>query len=106
MKGPIVKPQRHQRSRAKGAKLPAGVICVTRPGKWGNPYLTAHDFRCAFLAIRDGRMLSPERQKHFEHMATIVRDIEVLRGKDLACWCKPGQSCHADHLIEFANREG
>lgn len=27
-----------------------------------------------------------------------------LRGKNLACWCKPGDPCHADVLLELANR--
>lgn len=29
--------------------------------------------------------------------------VEQLRGKDLACWCKPGEPCHADVLLEIAN---
>lgn len=29
----------------------------------------------------------------------------VLRGKNLACWCKPGEPCHADVLLEIANAE-
>ena len=32
-------------------------------------------------------------------------DLHELRGKDLACWCKPGEPCHADVLIEVANQE-
>lgn len=33
------------------------------------------------------------------------KDIaEALRGKNLACWCKPGEPCHADVLLEIANR--
>lgn len=28
---------------------------------------------------------------------------DELRGKDLACWCKEGQPCHADVLLEIAN---
>jgi hypothetical protein len=28
----------------------------------------------------------------------------VLRGKNLACWCKLGTACHADVLLELANR--
>jgi hypothetical protein len=28
-----------------------------------------------------------------------------LRGKDLCCWCSPAQTCHADVLLEIANRE-
>ena len=27
-----------------------------------------------------------------------------LAGKNLACWCKPGAPCHADVLLEIANR--
>jgi hypothetical protein len=27
-----------------------------------------------------------------------------LRGKNLACWCKPGEPCHADVLLDIANR--
>ena len=26
-----------------------------------------------------------------------------LAGKDLACWCPPGQPCHADALLQIAN---
>ncbi len=34
-----------------------------------------------------------------------VRDhIHELRGRDLACPCKPGAPCHADVLLELANR--
>ena len=29
--------------------------------------------------------------------------VAELSGHNLACWCKPGQSCHADMLIELAN---
>lgn len=28
---------------------------------------------------------------------------EKLRGKNLACYCKPGEPCHADVLLEIAN---
>jgi hypothetical protein len=31
--------------------------------------------------------------------------LPELRGKNLACFCKPGEPCHADILIELANRE-
>jgi hypothetical protein len=29
--------------------------------------------------------------------------ISELRGKDLACFCKIGDPCHADVLLEIAN---
>lgn len=30
--------------------------------------------------------------------------LPELRGKNLACWCKADQPCHADVLLELANR--
>lgn len=29
--------------------------------------------------------------------------IQLSRRKDLACWCKIGEPCHADVLLELAN---
>ena len=34
-----------------------------------------------------------------------VPDLAPLRGKNLACWCKPGSACHADVLLRLANHE-
>lgn len=42
-------------------------------------------------------------------MPTLPTDrpsLVELRGKDLACWCKPGDPCHADTLLELANPAG
>lgn len=30
-------------------------------------------------------------------------DVTPLRGKNLACFCKLGEPCHADVLLELAN---
>lgn len=30
-------------------------------------------------------------------------DVSELRGKDLACWCRLDQICHADSLLDAAN---
>lgn len=39
------------------------------------------------------------------HLAAVAIQIALddLRGRDLACWCKPGEPCHADVLLELAN---
>lgn len=29
--------------------------------------------------------------------------LAPLRGKDLACWCRIGEPCHADVLLKAAN---
>ena len=48
-----------------------------------------------------------EQDVVFERMrgrrAAIVNRLPELRGKNLACTCKPGQGCHADVLLELAN---
>jgi hypothetical protein len=30
-------------------------------------------------------------------------EIKALRGFNLCCWCKIGDPCHADVLLELAN---
>lgn len=91
--------------------LPA-VICA-RPRQWGNPYVVMFDPHTdyspqtreeAVAWFRDlinrtnlhGLKAVPE---HFNPL-TIKRE---LRGKNLACWCKPGDPCHCDVLLEIAN---
>jgi hypothetical protein len=41
----------------------------------------------------------------FEHIIAPTLDLTELRGKNLACWCPLDQPCHADVLLELANKE-
>ena len=34
----------------------------------------------------------------------ILSRLPSLRGMHLGCWCKPGSPCHADVLMDMANR--
>lgn len=89
-------PHRIQRQRRKGWRLPANAVCVTRPGRWSNP----------FVIGKDG-----DRAEVLRLFETYARDrlaqepdwLTPLRGKDLACWCSPGEACHADILLQLAN---
>jgi hypothetical protein len=36
---------------------------------------------------------------------TLIIRLPELRGCNLACWCKPSDPCHADVLLELANKE-
>lgn len=93
------KPARLQLSRRKGAKLPANAMSVARPSKWGNPFKVgevAEDAAEAVAMFRDW-MTAPYQQNQ--------PDPAELRGKSLACWCKLGDPCHADVLLELANPE-
>ena len=35
----------------------------------------------------------------------MLDNLKTLRGKNLACWCKPGTACHADVLLRLANEK-
>ncbi len=87
-------PRRIRLSRARGYRKPAGAVVVARPSKWGNPYRIGADgdrAACVALFRADAEKWPTDR-------------LAPLRGKDLACWCAPGDPCHADVLIELANR--
>lgn len=94
-------PKRIQMSRQHPwrAEHPDAVI-VARPSKWGNPFRV------------DGSLTAARAVEHYRHMMTkdTVRariDCAIIRaelaGKDLACWCKTTDPCHADVLLEIAN---
>ena len=100
-------PKRIQRKRTKGWRLPKKAMCVTRPGPFGNPFETSEDFENVLRAIVQTTHGSVEIGcgiADFGHMMNIAENLKNLRGKDLACWCKPGKPCHADVLIELSNR--
>lgn len=114
-------PIRLRRSRAKGYRIPEDAVNVTRPTIWGNPF--THDDPAVAVAAYRGLITSTQRL--FEmgpgrlqfarnaHRNTLhpafpdyVRDhIHHLRGKNLVCWCAIDGPCHADVLLDMANRE-
>lgn len=100
-------PERHQLSRRKGYRKPAGSISVGRPGRFGNPFETAGEFERVLSAILDGAEYLDLRIRTIEygHMKYIADHIGELRGKDLCCWCSlDKEACHANVLIKYANR--
>lgn len=96
-------PQRIQLSRRKGWRMPPNTVKVDRTTKWGNHYRPGGPvYRDkGFGKVKD----AAEAVDLFRRLiAPTMSDIAHLRGKNLACWCKPGDPCHADILIEIANR--
>jgi hypothetical protein len=91
-------PKRIQLSRRKGWRMPPNTVSVARPGKWGNPFRVGKDAANAAQAVALFRdwAIAPYGS---------VPDPTELRGKNLACWCPLDQPCHADVLLELANRE-
>lgn len=106
-------PQRIRLSRAKGWRKPEGAVVVARPGPWGNPFVvgrdgTAEECVRLFTALCSGLLCltskaHPDEQRRF--LAHARDHIHELRGHDLVCWCRAGQACHADVLLEIANQE-
>ena len=89
-------PERFQRSRRKGARLPPDVVVVTRPTKWGNPHPLSLGRAEAVRHYRDDLFAG--------RLAVTVEDVRrELRGRDLACYCPRDEPCHADVLLDVAN---
>lgn len=86
-----MKPQRIQRKRVKGWRMPPNTVSVTRPGPYGNPF-TFENSGNVHPVLRFACEVAP------------LLDLEPLRGKNLACFCVPGAACHADVLLELANQ--
>jgi hypothetical protein len=110
-------PLRIQRRRSKGWRLPPSTICVTRPGKWSNPFRVGGWFRWEPRGAarlwseaphpgETGYTLIADKAQAVAWFARLLnvehRDIAELRGKNLACWCRPGEPCHADLLLRLA----
>lgn len=117
-------PERIQRKRVKGWKMPENTVSVTRPGQYGNPFEVGNWYK---LGDGKGNLVwmrchdeDTAKKTGYTKMETVEQCIEwykeylrlyplsenrinELRGKNLACWCKPGAPCHADVLLEIAN---
>jgi hypothetical protein len=89
-------PKRSQQKRAKGWKMPPNTVSVARPSKWGNPYSLDEFGRDKAVALYREYLTSGKGKK---------LPVGALRGKNLACFCAPGLPCHAEVLLELANRE-
>jgi hypothetical protein len=102
-------PQRVQLRRTKGWRMPPNTVSVARPGKFGNPFTVGCN-PSHFSTALPSLCTSVEQavvcfRYYADSFITITsgRWIEPLRGKNLGCWCKLDQPCHADVLLELAN---
>lgn len=105
-------PIRVQLSRRPGWRMPPNTIKVSRPAAWGNPYIIGvHGTRARCVELFEHLMrghvcitcgIEPGVQERYLRHA---KDrIHSLKGKNLACWCSLNGPCHADVLMEIANR--
>lgn len=108
----MMTPVRLRLSRARGSNLQAhsravnglAAVNVARPTKWGNPFKIGPNMK-AEDAVREFRALLAPHPPNIVPLYMGADDIaRELRGKNLACWCAIGSPCHADVLLEIANR--
>ena len=99
--------------------MPEGAVYVGRPSPWGNPW-TAADFPDLPPARRLAAAAEMFRREWLACLGSDndIRDrlgypfdaevVDIIReqlaGRDLACWCPLDQPCHADVLLDLANR--
>lgn len=90
--------------------MPEGAVYVGRPTKWGNPFkVGALDPYHEHLVESAKRMDAQAAVNHYEvrYLGRNLPDrdeiIAELRDKDLACWCRLDDPCHADVLLAIAN---
>lgn len=127
-------PQRIQRKRTKGWRMPENAAYVGRGSRWGNPFNVQSGHHIVGPAWGDARdnwgrvsaanvsvayvssstaLVPADSIDHFKTLMSVrQRDeggrmeawLKPLRGKDLACWCPLDKPCHADVLLELANQ--
>lgn len=118
------RPVRLQLSRKAGFNLQAhsrainglDAVNVARPSKRGNPFdwmIFGREGAVDYFERWLSDKLSPQEREMlcFDLWDTeeiertrILTSFDELRGKNLACFCKAGEPCHADVLLEIANR--
>jgi len=91
-------PERIQRKRTKGWRMPENTVYVGRPTKWGNPFTVS-------CPASFGYKQKIVQQYEASMSIMLKQDARVeLRGKNLACFCPLDQPCHADVLLKIANK--
>lgn len=123
-------PERIQQRRTKGWRKPENTVSVARPSKYGNPFritlqgceeATRADGKCWVVSRTDrgtvyehfdtdadaraGAVALFRERLPFGLLGIDQDDIRIaLAGKNLMCFCPLDQPCHADVLLEIANR--
>lgn len=97
--------QRIQRKRIKGWRMPPNTVYVGRPTKWGNLYrLWTHIEKGELGELFVTPALSVALYRAYALQYFPGKVLKPLRGKNLCCWCPLDQPCHADVLLELANK--
>lgn len=102
-------PERIQLRRTRGWRRLSGAVVCARPTRWGNPFrvgpaIEAGGVRMPEVTAEDAvRLYRAAMEARFQAHPSVLEEIRRdLGGRDLACWCRLDQPCHADVLLELA----
>lgn len=114
-------PQRYQRKRTRGYKLPPHTKCVDRTTKWGNPFKVVDDkpgysvtstggVKMPFITKKAAIQLSIEMYISWLYNTpqgnlTMQQAKKELKGYNLACYCSLESECHGSVLLKIANED-
>src|SRR4051794_25301842 len=97
--------------------MPPKTLKVDRSTLFGNPFGVPKYGRDESLRLHrawlNGAMTDEEIAGRYpaviarhliDRRIHVLRSLVELRWMNLACWCQPAEACHADLLLEFANR--
>lgn len=84
--------------------MPKGAVYVGRPSKWGNPYNAGQFPNIVAVDLFRKWLRSETVGDYPEEREVLLASLPELKGKTLACWCKTYEICHADVLLEMANK--
>ena len=77
--------------------MPPNTVCVARPTRWGNPW-RIEEYGIEICLARFSQYV-------YARLAADPTWLDLLRKKNLACWCRLEDSCHADILLQLANAQ-
>ena len=95
-------PQRIQRKRTRGWKMPENTVYVGRPSKWGNPFKVGDTLNGIILKT-NSMVVEAFRRYTNDNPKLVLEAQSELIGKNLACWCEPDEECHADVWLRLVN---
>lgn len=79
-------------------------VLIDRTTKWGNPYSSKPSKLAKFETNNRKESIAKYKKWITEGKGKyLLKHLNELKGKKIACWCKPNQSCHGDVLIELIN---
>ena len=93
-----------------GALAQDDSVFVGQGSRWANPFKkpdvdTLRGEPDVEAAYQRGGWREAAKLLYREHLKDEGLDPRELRGKDLVCTCKLTDPCHADVLLELANRD-